>query len=599
MDNLALKTSNATDSAAGGLPTRKKDTSLEALANTFRQLVTTTGGSFDTGLNAISQQAGISSVAKPTDNGPTPDDYHDTSADTNDRAPVDRGSNRDETRNDVSGREPRDDSAPRRDDGHSSDSRDSHSAGNRNDDGGANSRGDESASNDHDNADTSAGSDNRSDQNASGSDDGDTDATSQKSANSETAASSETAAANGGANAQQAAVAAASAGLNVGNSIAGAAVKTNVATKGEQGQAAQNVVQTGPETSSASKIATGQSANANTHAGPQSGNVGGANQAQGQVQADANAKSGNGAQQQAQQIAKSLNPNDKVQINVKTTSDADTLVSKPSSTLTTGTVLAAADGKSNGQTAQQTNTAQSANGQNQAATANAQSAQAAQNQNQSQQNNNQNNQSQSQLQAAGGAKSAAGQASHAGATLHAGGAESASGTAGPTSAAGSPLSQQAQQTQQAQADNMTKEAPKGSSVADQVSVKITKALQAGNDRISIQLKPSELGRVDVKMELTQDGRVMAVVTAESKDTLDLLRRDSAELQRAMQEAGLQLDSGDLSFNMRGEEGEMMADGENAGGSGAGDDGLTDADLDDLILAQNTDIISDSRIDVQA
>ena len=95
-----------------------------------------------------------------------------------------------------------------------------------------------------------------------------------------------------------------------------------------------------------------------------------------------------------------------------------------------------------------------------------------------------------------------------------------------------------------------------SSVAEQVSVKITKALQAGQDRITIRLNPAELGRVEVKMELTFDGRTTAIVTAENRDTLDILRRDSAELQKALQESGLQLGDGDLTFNLRGDESNM-------------------------------------------
>ncbi len=52
-------------------------------------------------------------------------------------------------------------------------------------------------------------------------------------------------------------------------------------------------------------------------------------------------------------------------------------------------------------------------------------------------------------------------------------------------------------------------------VLDQVSVQITKALKAGVDRINIQLKPANLGRIEVNLELSQDGRVAAVVTADN------------------------------------------------------------------------------------
>ena len=139
----------------------------------------------------------------------------------------------------------------------------------------------------------------------------------------------------------------------------------------------------------------------------------------------------------------------------------------------------------------------------------------------------------------------------------------------------------------------------GSSIIEQVSVKISKALQAGNDKISIQLKPAELGRVDVKMELTHDGRIMAIVTADSKDTLDLLRRDSNDLQKALESAGLQMDSGDMTFNLRGEENEMASNGDQDLDRGIDDESLNNADLDGLILAQDIDVISDSRIDVRA
>jgi flagellar hook-length control protein FliK len=291
-----------------------------------------------------------------------------------------------------------------------------------------------------------------------------------------------------------------------------------------------------------------------------------------------------------------------VQVKVAVNSEAETLTSKPSSSLTSGTILAAADGKSANPSGQQNTNAQAGNGQNPSVAVAAQQALAAQAQNQGQQNANQNNQAQAQIQsAAGGTTASAGTASQAGTAVHAGGAEAATAATGAATATGpTQLTQQAQQSQQAQPEHMAKEAPKGPLVTDQISVKITKALQAGTDRISIHLKPSELGRVDVKMELTHDGRVMAVVTADNKDTLDLLRRDSSELQKALQDAGMQLDSGDLSFNMRGEESEMMADGQaGSAGSGTDADALLDGDLEDLLLAQNTNIISDSRIDVRA
>ena len=53
--------------------------------------------------------------------------------------------------------------------------------------------------------------------------------------------------------------------------------------------------------------------------------------------------------------------------------------------------------------------------------------------------------------------------------------------------------------------------------------------------------------------MAPDGRVDAVVRVERPETLELLQRDARQLVRALQDAGLQADSGSLSFHLRGDE----------------------------------------------
>ncbi|HEX6979957.1 MAG TPA: flagellar hook-length control protein FliK [Alphaproteobacteria bacterium] len=84
----------------------------------------------------------------------------------------------------------------------------------------------------------------------------------------------------------------------------------------------------------------------------------------------------------------------------------------------------------------------------------------------------------------------------------------------------------------------------------QVAVHVTKAAIEGNDRISIRLSPAELGRIDVRLDFSPDGRVQAVFAADRPHTVELLQRDARDLARALQDAGLQTDSGSLSFNLR-------------------------------------------------
>ena len=85
---------------------------------------------------------------------------------------------------------------------------------------------------------------------------------------------------------------------------------------------------------------------------------------------------------------------------------------------------------------------------------------------------------------------------------------------------------------------------------DQVAVHIATSAANGVDRIQIQLTPASLGRIDVEMEVAHDGRVDAVVRVDKPETMELLQRDARQLVRALQDAGLQADSGSLSFELR-------------------------------------------------
>lgn len=91
-------------------------------------------------------------------------------------------------------------------------------------------------------------------------------------------------------------------------------------------------------------------------------------------------------------------------------------------------------------------------------------------------------------------------------------------------------------------------------VAEQVSVQISKAVKAGVDRIDIQLRPKELGRIDVRLELAGGGRVSANVTVDNRETLELLKTDARALEHALDDAGLKADSNSLNFNLRGQDG---------------------------------------------
>jgi flagellar hook-length control protein FliK len=85
----------------------------------------------------------------------------------------------------------------------------------------------------------------------------------------------------------------------------------------------------------------------------------------------------------------------------------------------------------------------------------------------------------------------------------------------------------------------------------QVAVHIIRAVADGISRFNMQLRPAELGRVEVKLEISRDGAVRAMVIADRQETVDHLQRDSRALERALQDAGLKANSQNLQFSLRG------------------------------------------------
>lgn len=83
-----------------------------------------------------------------------------------------------------------------------------------------------------------------------------------------------------------------------------------------------------------------------------------------------------------------------------------------------------------------------------------------------------------------------------------------------------------------------------------IALQIARNLQNGTNRFDIRLDPPEMGRIDVRMEVRNDGTVSAHLTVEKAQTLDLLQRDARALQQALNDAGLQADSDSLNFSLR-------------------------------------------------
>jgi flagellar hook-length control protein FliK len=75
---------------------------------------------------------------------------------------------------------------------------------------------------------------------------------------------------------------------------------------------------------------------------------------------------------------------------------------------------------------------------------------------------------------------------------------------------------------------------------------------AGSKTFEIRLDPPEMGRVDVHLTVDNDGKAHALLTADRPQTLELLQRDSQNLERALKDAGLNLSNNSLNFSLKGE-----------------------------------------------
>lgn len=137
--------------------------------------------------------------------------------------------------------------------------------------------------------------------------------------------------------------------------------------------------------------------------------------------------------------------------------------------------------------------------------------------------------------------------------------------------------------------------------AEQIAMQITRAADQNIDRMTVHLKPGELGKVTIALEVGPDNRLLAVISAERSETLDLLQRDSKSLEKALNDAGIKTDSGSLEFNLKGEGGaaENGRDGDGKLHDGAvmlpGDIDASDAGN---IPTYTPLILPEGRIDIQ-
>lgn len=84
----------------------------------------------------------------------------------------------------------------------------------------------------------------------------------------------------------------------------------------------------------------------------------------------------------------------------------------------------------------------------------------------------------------------------------------------------------------------------------QVALRVASAVSSGVDTVSVDLRPPELGRVEVRLTF-HEGSVQVVVAAERAATYEAFRQDRAHLEQQLAQAGFDLGGGALDLRHGG------------------------------------------------
>ncbi|MDI4236818.1 flagellar hook-length control protein FliK [Bradyrhizobium sp. Arg237L] len=93
-----------------------------------------------------------------------------------------------------------------------------------------------------------------------------------------------------------------------------------------------------------------------------------------------------------------------------------------------------------------------------------------------------------------------------------------------------------------------------------LALEIAASAKSGKSQFEIRLDPPELGRIDVRIHVDNHGQVTSHLTVERPETLQMLRQDANQLQRALDNAGLSTGNSGLQFSLR----DQSSSGQNGG-----------------------------------
>jgi len=88
-------------------------------------------------------------------------------------------------------------------------------------------------------------------------------------------------------------------------------------------------------------------------------------------------------------------------------------------------------------------------------------------------------------------------------------------------------------------------------MAKEMGLEIARRVSAGGDELVIRMDPAELGRINVRMAVNEQGQLRAIVSADMPTVLEALRSDLSQLNRALEQAGVRTDAQSFRFDQGG------------------------------------------------
>lgn len=86
-----------------------------------------------------------------------------------------------------------------------------------------------------------------------------------------------------------------------------------------------------------------------------------------------------------------------------------------------------------------------------------------------------------------------------------------------------------------------------------VKNQMKETLQKGETHLLIKLSPDDLGKINLKLDITKDGTLVALFKSDSQETITLLKNHETDFRQLFRDAGINMDASTMQFSHSGQQ----------------------------------------------